>query len=234
MPLDPETIAEVARHTQILRQPKQSLATFGTTTIDYYLLSEPVYADLMPGAEETVIREGKVMAERPQIITPYYLLNLFRGFDHGEDYARYLLQEHGANSPGLMYSYRNEPRETNVVADPLPTVAGRIVSDLDKRGERLATVIRGVDQLWDVSLMKFIYELTASSVGQNVADLGRRGLLGNERGLPRAARARIDEMFAAVVAGNLDPKSLKAELDRWGAFEEYEDRFLGLFRRRRG
>ena len=66
-----------------------------------------------------------------------------------------------------------------------------------------------------------------------MAELGQRGLLGSERGLPRAARARIEEMFAAVQAGHLDPKELKAELDRWGAFSEYEDRFLSLFRRRR-
>lgn len=232
MPLDPETIAQVARQTEVLRPPRQSLATFGVTTIAYYLLTEPSYADVLPGGEETVIREGRVMAERPQIVTPYYLLNLFRGFEHGEEYAQYLAQAHGANSAGLMYSYRNELRETSIVSDPLETVAGRIVDDLNTRDERLAAVIRGVDHLWDVSLMRFIYELTARSVGDNVADLSRRGLLGSERGLPRAARARIEEMFAAVRRNELDPKVLKTELDRWGVFEEYEDRFLGLFRRR--
>jgi hypothetical protein len=131
-----------------------------------------------------------------------------------------------------MYSYRNELQETNIVSDGILTVAGRIKDDLDGRGEHLAAVVRGVDHLWDVSLMKFIYDLTASSVAHNVAELGSRGLLGSERGLPRAARARLEEMFASVRSGDLDPRELKAELDRWGAFEEYEDRFLSLFRRR--
>ncbi|MHB9092837.1 MAG: hypothetical protein ACYC7H_15615, partial [Chloroflexota bacterium] len=98
--------------------------------------------------------------------------------------------------------------------------------------EHLATIVRGIDQMWDVSLMKFIYELTASSLGHNLAELGGRGLLGSERGLPRATRARLEEMFAAVQHDELDPRELKAELDRWGAWEEYQDRFLGLFRKR--
>ncbi|MDA8218376.1 MAG: hypothetical protein M0Z94_12235 [Dehalococcoidales bacterium] len=232
MPLDPEILAEIAQRTVVLRPPKQKLATFGTTMITYYLLTEPAYAEVLPSGDETVVREGKVTVQRPQIITPYYLLNLFRGFEHGEEYAQYLLQQHGPNSPGLMYTYRNDLQETSVVSDPLPAVAGRLTADLDERGESLAVVMRGVDHLWDVSLMKFMYEMTASSVGHNVAELGRRGLLESERGLPRAARARIEEMFAAVQSGDLDPRDLKAELDRWGVFEEYEDHFLGLFRKR--
>jgi hypothetical protein len=233
MPVDPEMIAKVGRLTEVLRAPQQALATFGHTTVEYFLLSEPAYADILPGGEETVIRQGRVVAERPQIVTPYYLLSLFRGFEHGQEYARYLLEEHGPNSPGLMYAYRNELQETSVVSDPLPTVAGRLTADLDERKQNLAAVIRGVDHLWDVSLMKFIYELTVSSLGHNLRELGHRGLLGSEGGLPRAARAKIEEMFAAVGRGELPASELKAELDRWGVFAEYEDRFLGLFRGRR-
>lgn len=233
MPIDPEVIAEVVRRTEVLRPPKQKLATFGITTINYYLLTEPAYADVLPGGEETVVREGKVTAERPQIVTPFYLLNLFHGFEHGQDFARYLIQQYGPQAPGLMYGYRNELQETTIVSDPLPAVAGRLAEDLDERGESLAAVIRGVDHLWDISLMKFIHELTTTSLGHNLAELGSRGLLSNERGLPRAARVRIEEMFAAVRQGDLDPRELKAELDRWGVFAEYEDRFLDLFRRKR-
>ncbi len=232
MPLDPETIRQVSQQTAVLRAPRQALATFGHTAVSYYLLTEPVYAELLGDSSETVVRHGHVMAERPQIVTPFYLLNLFRGFEHGEEFAGYLAETFGANSPGLMYSYRNELEETSIVSDPLATVAGRLAADLEKQGEGLAAVIQGVDHLWDVSLMKFIYELTVSSLGSNVAELAHSGLLGMEGGLPRAARARIEQMFAAVARGSLNPTELKSELDRWGIFKEYEDRFLDLFRRK--
>lgn len=233
MPIDPETLRQVAEATAVLRAPQQALATFGTTAITYYLITEPVYAELTGESQETVVRHGLVTAERPQIVTPYYLLSLFRGFEHGEEYAQYLADAYGRNSPGLMYSYRNELQETTIVSDPPTTVARRLADDLEQRGEHLSAVIQGVDFLWDISLMKFIFELTASSLSINVAELAHSGLLGMEEGLPKAARARIEAMFSAVKRGELNPSELKAELDRWGVFREYEDRFLDLFRRRR-
>ncbi|MGI5834877.1 MAG: hypothetical protein ACOX87_00110 [Chloroflexota bacterium] len=233
MSIDPDTFRQVAEATAVVRAPKQALATFGVTTIPYYLVTEPVYSELVGESKETVVRHGRVTAERPQIVTPYYLLSLFSGFEHGKEYAQYLAEHYGRNSPGLMYSYKNELQETTIVSDPPPTVAQRLVDDLEKQGERKSAVIQGVDFLWDVSLMKFIFELTVSSLGSNVAELAHRGMLGMEDGLPRAVRVRLDAMFSAVKRGELNPSDLKAELDRWGVFREYEDRFLDLFRRRR-
>lgn len=236
MTVDPETLRHVAAHTEVVRSPKQALATFGETVISYYLVTEPAYGDLAAQLginnvkEDTVVRKGRVRSERPLIVTPYYLLNLFHGFEHGREFARHLRDTYGASSPGLMYSYTNELVETSVVSDPLPTVVHRLIDQLDENGEALAAVIRGVDQLWDVSLMKFIFELTAKSMTSNVADLGRKGLLGEEDGLPRAARARLEEMFRGVAKGEVAATDLKSELDRWGVFDQYEDRFLDLFR----
>lgn len=232
MPLDPDAIRQVAEQTAVLRAPKQALATFGITSISYYLLTMPVYSELTGDETETVVRRGKMTAERPQIVTPFYLLNLFRGFEHGEEYASYLAEQYGAGSAGLMYSYKNDLEETSIVSDPLVSVAGRLADELEESGQNMAAVIKGVDHLWDVSLMKFMFEITVSSLGQNVAELAQGGLLGMDRGLPRAARARIEEMFAGVARGRVNPTDLKAELDRWGVFKEYEDRFLDLFRRR--
>ena len=232
MPLDHEAIRQVASATTVLRTPKQHLATFGVTAVSYYMVTEPVYAELAGATQETVVREGRVTAQRPQIVTPYYLLNLFRGFEHGGEFAEYLLDTYGPHSPGLLYRYENELQQTNVVSEPMAVVAGRLVDDLERRGENLSAVIRGVDHLWDISLMKFIYELTLSSLGHNVTELGRSGMLGSERGLPRAVRAHIETLFGQVSRGELRPAELKAELDRWGIFSEYEDRFLNLFRKR--
>lgn len=236
MSIDPEMLREVVAQTEVLRRPRQMLSTFGTTSMQYYLLTEPAYRELLSesstgDATETVVRRGMVTSERPQIVTPYYLLNLFHGFEHGKEFARYLMDTQGAHSPGLMYSYRQELKETSIVSDPLPSVAGRLADQLDQQGDNLAVVVRGVDHMWDVSLMKFIYELTIKSIGGNVADLERRGLLAGDRGLPHGVRRRIDDMFGAVARGEVKPPDLKAELDRWGVFSEYEDRFLDLFRK---
>jgi hypothetical protein len=180
---------------------------------------------------ESVIRTGVVTSNRPQLVTPNYLLNLFQGFEHGEEFARFLMEENGPRAPGLLYAYTQELQETNVVADGPEVVARRLADRLDREGRVHAAVIRGVGQFWDVSLMKFIHDLTVSSLGQTIGDFGRRGLLRMDNGVPRAARSQIEEMFAAVAAGELEPVQLQRELDRWGLWDEYQDRFLGMFRR---
>lgn len=220
--------------TRVVRQPRQHLATFGVTNLHYFLVTEPVYAELSPHDRESVIREGKVVARRPEVVTPTYMLNL-QGF--GEQARRsleLLASRYGPNSPGLLYTYRNEAGGLNIVSGEPNVVADRIKGDLDGKGEGLAVVLRGLDDLWDVSLLKFIYEYTAASVAGNVGDLMHRGLLAHDpaAGLPKAAVQRIDRLFGEVEAGNADPFLLKQELDRWGVFRHYEDRFLGLFRKR--
>lgn len=231
MEVGDEQIRYAIQNTAVLRLPSQSLATFGTTNIDYYLLTRPVYADMVQG-QETVIREGKVSAQRPQIVTPSYLTRLEGFGDNARRYLELLMREYGPHAPGLLYTYKNQPKETSIVSDGLVAVAGKLNERIDREGNRLAAIIQGVDELWDVSLLKFIRQLTEESLTSNLAELGSRGLLDvDEAGIPRDARYRVEVLFQQVADGDREPAELKKELDRWGIFPEYEDRFFNLFRR---
>jgi hypothetical protein len=231
MDIDNERIAQAALHTEIIRHPRQHLDTFGITNIYYYLLTEPVYSELTNGASETVIREGRVIAERPKIVTPYYLTHI-EGFSYdARRYLETLLQIHGPNAPGLYYTYKNEPKGLNIVSDNWQAVVDKLNIEIDKKGDPLISIIKGQDDLWDVSLLKFVYEITSRSVPSNVAQLGSRGLLSmSHSGLPMGARQTIEEMFDQVSRGELKPSVLERELNRWGVFEEYEDRFFAVIR----
>jgi len=234
MDIDDERIREAIRHTEILRPPKRSLATFGITNIYYYLVTEPAYAELVKSATETVIREGRVIAERPKIVTPYYLSQLEGFSSDAKRYFDMLIKTYGPNVPGLFYTYKNEPKELNIVSDNLLSVVDKLNDDIDKRGDPLTSIIRGQDELWDVSLMKFIYEMTRSSLPNNLLQMETRGLLDvDSSGIPADARVRIEELFSMVSKGELEPSELKKELDRWGLFEEYEDRFFTIFKKGR-
>lgn len=233
MPLNPDEVRRIVEGTEIIRPPKQLLATFGTTVVQYFIVTEPSYAGL-PGAEsgdEAVVRSGKVTAQRPQIVTPHYLMNLFRGFEHGQEFAQYLTARYGNDSAGLMYTYEQEAGDLETVSEAPDMVAKRIAGRLDTEGVHLAAVIRGIDQYWDISLAHFIHALTAGSAMGHAAEMAQRGLLDKDRGLPRAARESIEGLFRSVAKGDADANELKTELDRWGVFDEYEDRFLDLFRR---
>jgi hypothetical protein len=232
--IDDERIIEAVKNTEVLRPPKQSLATFGTTNVYYYLVTEPAYSELVESAAETVIREGRVIAERPKIVTPLYLSHLEGFSPEAKRYLDSLIKAYGSHAPGLYYTYKNEPKGLNIVSDSLLAVVAKLNRDIDKRGDPLASIIKGQDELWDVSLMKFIYEMTRSSLPDNLMQLENQGLLDMDaRGVPADARVRIEELFKMVKQGDLDPGELKTELDRWGLFEEYEDRFLAIFKKGR-
>lgn len=234
MHFNDERIEYAVKHTKILRLPEQTLATFGMTNIGYYLVTEPVYSEMEKDVAETVVREGRVVAERPRIVTPHYL-SQFEGFSpDAKRYFSMLLKKYGPNVPGLFYSYRNEPKGLTIVAGSLTAVVDKINAEIDQRGDPLVAIIKGEDEFWDVSLLKFIYEMARNSMEDNLLQLQSRGLLDvDASGVPLDAKLRIEELLREVSKGEIKPSELKDELDRWGLFEEYQDRFFTIFRKRR-
>ncbi|MBI2858301.1 MAG: hypothetical protein HYX90_04415 [Chloroflexi bacterium] len=80
--------------------------------------------------------------------------------------------------------------------------------------------------------MKLVHDVARNSLQKNVSDFFSRGLLKlDNRGVPQDARSIIEDLFARVGRGDCQPADLKAELDGWGLFEEYQDRFFRLFRK---
>ena len=220
-----EKIQYAIEHTEVVRAPMQSLATFGTTNINYYLVTE--LAEWV-----NVVREGRVIASRPKIVTPSYLINL-EGFSSQARKFIEMMAERHPHEPGIFYTYRNEPGEMNIVSEPVNAVVDKINHLIDDRRDPLTAIIKGVEALWDVSLLKFTYELTTSSVQANVAELEKRDLFRiDSAGVPRDARNRIEELLEKSKREPSLVPELAAELNKWGLFHEYQDRFLSLFKRR--
>ena len=220
-----EKIQNAIERTEVLRLPKQNLATFGTTNIYYYLVTE-----LMAGV--TVVREGRVVVGRPRIVTPAYLINLEGFSDRARRFIEMMAERH-PHEAGIFYRYRNEPKEMNIISEPVNEVVGKINRRIDDQHDPLSVIIKGIEELWDVSLLKFTYELTGRSLQSNVAELENRGLLSvDESGVPGDARNYIDELFERTKHDPSRAPELVAELKRWGLFYDYQDRFLSLFRGR--
>ena len=221
--------------TWIVRFPTQNLTTFGGTNISYYVVTEPIYKELDSSKEEGVVRSGRVIAERPIVVTPSYAINLSGFTSEAYQYLRHLAQEYGHNTPGILYQYKNEAHKMDIVGGSSIEIARHISQDLDRRNDNMSVVVVGVDELWDVSLLKFIYEFTSSSATKNFQDLRISGLLDpqpNYGGVPRAAIDQVEKLFRNVENGG-DPEALKRELVWWGLFDYYQDRFLNLFKRTR-
>ena len=219
-----DRIEYAIENTEVLRVPEQSLATFGSTNIYYYLIT---------GLTDNVnvVREGRVIAARPKIVTPTYLINL-EGFSVQARRFAEIMAERFPHEVGIFYSYRNEPKEMNVVSEPAKAVVEKINRQIDEQYNRLSAIIKGVEELWDVSLLKFTYELTKNSVSNNMSDFERRGLLSlDTAGVPKDTRDHIEELFERARHDLSLAPELATELRHWGLFYEYQDRFFSLFRR---
>ena len=220
-----ERIKYVAEHTELVRPPRQELATFGSSIIDYYVVTQLA-------GNISVVRDGKVLAERPRIVTPAYLTNVEGFSESAQRYIRMMAGEH-PYEPGVFYKYKNEPGEMNVVSEPIAQVIAKLNTRLDEQQNPLSTIIKGVEELWDVSLLMFIYELTSRSLYSHVTEFHHRGLLDvDASGVPRDAREHIEELFQQMSRDSSRAPELVAELNRWSLFPEYQDRFFDLFHRR--
>ncbi len=231
--LDPQIERAIAM-TRIIRPPRRALSTFGSTVIQYHVVSQPVYEGIFEDEhQDTIIRHGLVRADRPQIVTPGYLSRTEGFGQEASEYLDYLINRYGADSTGLLYKYKNEPQSTDTVSGEPLQVAAKIRDEIEGDDKPLHTVLLGVDELWDVSVMKFIYEFTNESAKSNFSELSERNLLDDEGGVPRDVRLRIEDLLARAHRREVDPSDVHEELIRWGLFEEYQERFFGLFRRDR-
>jgi hypothetical protein len=162
-------------NTRVILAPERQIATFGSTSFNFYLISE-----LMDRVDQVRVRNGRIEAERPQILTPeHYCRLLLEGF--GEQAQRYVeqLRERARNIAVLRYGF--QVRKTNVseqmLHDSIDAVIHRTKRHVQNANEPLSAVIQGVDDAWEVCLLKFTIDLVERSAGANLGELRKRGLL---------------------------------------------------------
>jgi hypothetical protein len=162
-------------NTQVILAPEQQIATFGTTSFHFYLISE-----LMDRVDQVRVRDGKIHAERPQILTPeHYCRLLVKGF--GEKAQHYIdqLRENARNIAVLRYGFQF--RKTDVteetIRDSIDAVIGRTRRRVENANEPLSAIIQGVDDAWEVCLLKFTIDMIERSSGGNLGDFRKRGLI---------------------------------------------------------
>ncbi|MDY6910905.1 MAG: hypothetical protein SVM79_00880 [Chloroflexota bacterium] len=223
-----DQIEYAVKHTELVQLPGQKLDTFGVTSVHYYLLTEP-----MDSTNETRIREGKVIAERPKIVTPDYLLNAFEGFgDHAREQAEALLNRYEFDADIMEYKYRNEIGNSWVLSERISDVITKIAAKIDDETDSLAAILKGPDDAWQISLMKFIMDMTRASLHKNISDLHSRGMFERKFGIPKFVRDEIDILIQEVETGHTPVDELGSKLQSYGIFEQYQDIFFALLHRK--
>lgn len=162
-------------NTRVVVPPQGAIETFGTTHFRFLLVSE-----LMDEIDTVRVRGGRIEAERPRIVSPHhYRKLLLEGF--GES-AREFADWYESNPQAfkvLQYGFqlRKTDMEESILREPMVSVLGRLEEQVSRSADPLSTLIAGVDDAWEVCLLKFTTDLIQRSAGGNMDEWKRRGLI---------------------------------------------------------
>jgi len=215
--------------TKVIHSPQLTLETFGTTTIRYHFLSE-----LMDEVNKVRVREGSVYSERPQIITPsHFATQLLDGFgDKAQEYADWMLS-HGEMIRILKYGlhFRKDKIAEELIAGSLDDVSDRIRDKVASNNDNFSAVIVGADELWEVSLLKFVVDYIQQSAAVNLQELAKQPSQNKIRISSQGIREEIEAEFSSASKDRSRIDGLGKQLQKYGLFEEYEDKFYELVRK---
>lgn len=221
-----DNIWYAVNQTRIVSAPDSTIETFGVTRIKYFIVCE-----MLDAVNKVKIHEGVITSEKPAIITPsHFAQQLVNGFgEEAQEYAQWLSQ-HGEFIKILQYGLQisKEEIKEEVTSGTLEDVTSRVRQAAESDRE-ITTVIQGVENMWEVSLMKFMQGFIAKSVGRNFNELQNHQQL-LESQAENQVYDQIEEEFYSARGdrGKLD--LLGRRLQGMGVFGKYEDRFFALLR----
>ena len=224
--MDAKRIRSFLKKTTLVRKPRKLLSTFGATRIEYHVVS-PI--DAM--TDKTRLREGVVVSEKPQILTPDSLRERFEGFgDDSDAFSEWIQNQYRDLLRALEYTFKNQTPNARVLTENAHETALKIRDDVDRREIHQAAVIECPDAGWSLALMQFTLEEAARAFPTNVRDLEQHDLFAPGSNEDRRRRGEVDRMFAKAKTDRDARQRLGIKLRDYGLFETYEDRFLALFR----
>lgn len=165
--------------TRVLHEPDHRIQTFGETRFEFQLLSEP-----MDQVGKVRIRTGEVEAMKPRILRPEPYRDIeLEGFDDNArarlDALVNKLRSEGKDLAFLQYGFRFKRGAVNeeLVHDSIESVRARVLEDIRRTGNPSRAIIEGVDDTWEISILKFSFEMILRSHEINAFDLKRKGLI---------------------------------------------------------
>ena len=214
------------RNTHVLAAPRRHLETFGNTLVNYHLLAEP-----MDAVGKVKVRTGRMQMFKPQLLMPSaYAKTELEGF--GEEAEKYLewLKENEQDVRVLRYGYtlKQEAFSEEVVTDSMEAVSERVVKAVAAGGDAFAAVVAGVDEPWDVCLVRLFWLMVQNSSGPNIMEMAKQRMFELQEGIPVPVRREIEVAFAAASRDRALVPALGKLLKQHDVFEQFEDRFFKL------
>lgn len=165
--------------TKVIHEPDRRIDTFGETRFEFQLISE-----LMDQVGVVKIRTGEVEAHPPRIIRPdAYREIAFEGFESAarERFERMIekFRKQGHNLAFLHYgfSFKRSKVHEEVVHESIETVKEQVLAEQRRTGNPNRAIIEGVDDSWEIGVLKFTFEMILKSREINAFDFKRKDMI---------------------------------------------------------
>ena len=149
-----ENWEKALKFTEIIRPRVEPLAVFAATELPYIFLAESLV-----NMGDTVVRQGKVLVEKPSIILPSNLPQ-FEGFDSEEEavwnslmMANFLFIR-GVRFPSMKYN--NKTDSLDIYEGKLKAAIEHYRQNLQKKENVSTGLIIGLEDCWQFSVLIFI------------------------------------------------------------------------------
>lgn len=171
----PDSIQYAMETARLLHEPDRRIDTFGATRFKFTMLSEP-----MDSVGQVRIRQGEMEAQKPQIIRPEAMSGIeLDGFQEKANEFLDWLKKNKLEPVFFQYGFvfkRSHVTE-GLLNENMLTVRERVLNDVKSTGDPMLAVMEGVDDAWEVCLLKFAMDMIGKSADINVFDFKRKGLL---------------------------------------------------------
>jgi hypothetical protein len=157
------------KKTEIIRPRVKPLLTFATTEMPYIFLAE---SSLNIG--DTVVRKGKIYAEKPAIILPENL-PYFEGFNFEEDLdasesaVMNFLFVRGIRFPS--YKYNNKVVSLDIFEGRLKQAEDKYRGRLQRKEDVHTGLIIGPEDVWQFSILIYISTMVARSADRDIRNM---------------------------------------------------------------
>jgi hypothetical protein len=161
-------------NTRVVVAPANAIETYGQTSFRFRLVTEP-----MDEIGSIRLRKGMIHAERPRILAPQYVSRmLLEGFgERAREFAGWMEDQKDFHILRYGFSLRKTDLSEQLLREPKEELLHRLEGEIRRDGDPIDALIEGIDDAWEVCLMKFTMDLIQRSAGPNVAEWKRRGLL---------------------------------------------------------
>ncbi len=126
------------------------------------------------------VRAGRLTAERPRIMAPQHVEQVFlEGFGEHAEQLLELFERFPEHFKMLRYGFIFKKTDVSeqLFKEPKEKIIDRLKDEIARGDDKMVTLIEGIDESWEACLLHFTMNLIQRSAPGNLGEWKKRGFI---------------------------------------------------------